>query len=420
MFKAENGKITHTVVYSNNSGSNTFTVDLVANVTGVAKTYNVELPDYIKEYWDAPKTYAMFNVAVPQSTSDVDPNHCIFKNDLNSPFTTVEGKLKLGKVAGQDVNAIIFKFCKKDMDGKEFTVGTHKVKYAVKGTEDTELWASVDGNTSVKIAQITNGGADVPYNYVELQNVDNAKVLLNDQTADAPFFAYYVAKGQICTSGLEVNITFNGGDHFQANWITPVKITENAAKYLVDAVDFEEYRSFIKLEELVNPSDWRDRAFGKTATDAHYNYWQYYDVQDILVDLTDVRTDLNKVAEVAGDGDKADYLPATLSVGVYNNAGALKFGGQKVPARNAEGKVPAGNYDFLGQPIPSPATFKKADGKTAETAKYGYLAYKNNGTSTTSAFNMYFKAVFKYKWGELKSDWIKVEVQPTEKAIRKH
>jgi len=412
MFEAENGKITHTVVYTNTS-SRTFTVDLVANVTGVSKNYNVELPDYIKEYWDAPKTYAMFNVAVPQSTSDINSANCIFKNDLNSPFTTVEGKLKLGKVAGQDVNAIIFKFCKKDMDGKEFTVGTHKVKYAVKGTDDTQLWASVDGNTSVMIAQITNGGTDVPYNYVELQNVDNAKVLLNDQTADAPFFAYYVAKGQICTSGFEVNITFNGNDHFQANWITPVKITENAAKYLVDAVDFGEYRSFIKLEELVNPYDWRDRAFS-----AHTNYWQYYGVTDILVDLTDVRTDLNHVAEVAGDGSKAGYLPATLSVGVYNNAGALKFGGVKVPARNADGSVTPGNYDFLGQPIPSPVTFKKANGSN-ESAIYGYLAYKNNGTSTTGEFNMYFKAIFKYKWGELKSSWIKVNIKPTDQAVSK-
>ena len=402
MFKAGNKEITHTVVYTNGTNTNPMTIVLRATVKGVEKESNIALADFIAQYWDAQKTYAKFNVAVPQNTSDADATHCIFMNDLNSPFTTVEGRLKISKVADVTVNNITYKFNAAEM-AKITAVGGHKVKYEVKDNafgKQTALWASVDDNASVQIAQIYNEKeaslADVPYNYVELQNVDNAKVLLNDQTADAPFKAFYMAVGNICDN-FEVSIKFNGNDYFRADWITPVKIIEKAAKYLVDAVDFEEYRSFIKLEELVDPSDWRDRAFS-----AHTNYWKYYGVTDIQVDLSDVRTDLNGV-----DWTKKETgaLPATLSVGVYDKDGNR---GTTV------GK------DYIGpNTIPTSAKFKKAD-KSAESAKYGFLAYKNNGTTTQTEFNMYFKAVFKYKWGELKSGWIKVNVRPTEEAAPKH
>ena len=226
------------------------------------------------------------------------------------------------------------------------------------------------------------------------------KLLLNDQDADkTPFFAYYIATGKICPGkDFEVQITFNGGDHFQANWITPVKITTNDANDIWDAVDFGEWGSYIKLQDLVNPSDWRGRLFS-----AHQTYWLYYGVETITVDLDNIRTDLNNVnadktpRTAAADIEKLNKLPLTLSVGTYNAAGT--------------------RTDYVGAEIPASVTFKKQNG-TNQTATYGYLAYKNNGTGTNTQFYLYLKAQLIYKWGTLKSDWIYVRIHPTTDTIK--
>ena len=409
LYKNGNGTIEHTVVYTNAGGTVELPITLQGTVSGVTKSYNVELPDYIKEYWNTGYEFARFNVAVPQSTSDEDKSHCIFKNDLNSPFTTIDGLLKIN----DDVSGIIYKFCKKDLDGKKFAVGPYEVTYKVTGANNEYLWATVKDKyaTDQLIAWIENGNANVPHNFVFLNdgetaapdgivyNNDCVEMLLNDQDEEkTPFFAYYEAKGYICPGkNFEVSITFNGGDHFQANWITPVKITTNDANDIWDAVDFGEWGSYIKLEDLVNPKDWRGRLFSSYAT-----YWNYYGVTGITVDLKDIRTDLNgtnadKTPKATADVDKLGKLPATLSVGTYDKAGA--------------------RTDYVGAEIPATVTFKKQN-KSNQTAKYGYLAYKNNGTGTNEVFYMYLKAQLLYKWGTLKSDWIYVRIHPTTDTIK--
>lgn len=409
LYKNGNGIIEHTVVYTNAAGTIKLPITLQGTVSGVVNKYNVELPDYIKEYWNTGYQFARFNVAVPQSTNDQDPTHCIFKNDLNSPFTTKDGILKIN----DNVSGITYKFDKAHLNEKTFAVGPYEVTYYVQGTDDSELWATVKGQYTTKqlIAWITNGLAAVPKNYVYLNDGETAapdatvydnecvKMLLNDQTDAAPFFAYYIATGKICPGkDFEVQITFNGGDHFQANWITPVKITTNDANDIWDAVDFGEWGSYIKLQDLVNPSDWRERLFS-----THQTYWNYYGVTGITVDLDNIRTDLNNVnadktpRTAAADIDKLAKLPATLSVGTYDNAGT--------------------RTDYVGAEIPASVLFKKQNG-TNQTANYGYLAYKNNGTGTNTQFYMYLKAQLIYKWGTLKSDWIYVRIHPTTDTIK--
>ena len=410
LYKNGNGTIEHTVVYTNAAGTVELPITLQGTVSGVVKKYNVELPDYIKEYWNTGYEFARFNVAVPQSTSDTDDSHCIFKNDLNSPFTTKDGILKIN----DNVSGITYKFDKAHLNEKVFAVGPYEVTYYVQGTDDCELWATVKGKYTTKqlIAWIVNGLTTVPCNYVYLNDgvtaapdatvYDNecVKMLLNDQDADkTPFFAYYIATGKICPGkDFEVSITFNGGDHFQANWITPVKITTNDANDIWDAVDFGEWGSYIKLQDLVNPSDWRGRLFS-----AHQTYWLYYGVEGITVDLDNIRTDLNNVnadktpRTAAADIEKLNKLPLTLSVGTYNAAGT--------------------RTDYVGAEIPASVTFKKQNG-TNQTATYGYLAYKNNGTGTNTQFYLYMKAQLIYKWGTLKSDWIYVRIHPTTDTIK--
>lgn len=411
LYKNGNGFIEHTVVYTNAAGTVELPITLQGTVSDVVKSYNVELPDYIREYWNTGYEYARFNVAVPQSTSDTDESHCIFKNDLNSPFTTVDGLLKIGKIAGAAIQSLTYKFDKAHMNDKTFAVGPYEVTYSVEGPDDSELWATVKGKFATKqlIAWIVNAQPNVPKNYVYLNDgvekapsqatvLDNecVKMLLNDQNDKAPFFAYYIAKGKICAGGFEVSITFNGGDHFQANWITPVKITTNDANDIWDAVDFGEWGSYIKLQDLVNPSDWRERLFSQ-----HQTYWLYYGVTGITVDLNNIRTDLNTGnANPTTDADKIESyqkLPLTLSIGTYDAGG--------------------NRTDYVGAEIPASVTFKKQNG-TNQTATYGYLAYKNNGTGTNEKFYLYLKAQLNYKWGTLKSDWIYVRIHPTTDTIK--
>lgn len=106
-----------------------------------------------------------------------------------------------------------------------------------------------------------------------------------------------------------IEITFNGQDHFRANMIPPVKIAQEAADNFIDGVDVGEPGSYIKIEDLINPSDWRGRAFS-----GHANYWGFYGPFTVTFDPADAECDLNGVRqkvpatiELAQSGDLITY-----------------------------------------------------------------------------------------------------------------
>ena len=355
--------LTHRVRYYSGANQTGAYVELVltAKVDDIKKSYNVEKADFISNYWNDTKTYTKFNVAVPTSTSDADPNNCTFTNDLNSPFTTwpknstegTPGVLKLDKA----VTGIKYFFCADDI--KTITkIGDINVTFTT-SADGLILYAKVGTAAAETVATIDNSGANNPNTVTYNKNSKIAKELLNT----GKMYTYIGATGRVCDDDTKtVTITFDGKDHFQANFIRPVNIAEKAADNFIDAVDFGEKGSFIRLEDLIAPYDWRDREFSD-----YTNYWDFYGPFKITADVDNAECDLNGVRQgVPVTVElKADYTNLTMGTG--------------------------------------------ADKKTS---KYGFITYKNNGTKV-SAFNIYVKVTVDYGWGTIKTGFITVPVAST-------
>ncbi len=360
--------LTHRVRYYSGAGNTGAYVELVltAKVDDIKKSYNVEKADFISNYWNDIKTYTKFNVAVPTSTSDDDPANCTFTNDLNSPFTTwpknsiegTPGVLKLDKA----VTGIRYFFCEDDV--KTITkIGSINVTFSVvtvvtNSTDKSTLYATV-GGVKEEVAVIDNLGNNNPNTVTYNKDSKIAKELLNT----GAMYTFIGATGRVCDDNTKtVTITFDGKDHFQANFIRPVNIAEKAADNFIDAVDFGEKGSFIRLEDLIAPYDWRDREFS-----AYTNYWDFYGPFKITADVENAECNLNGVRQgVPVTVElKADYTNLTMGTG--------------------------------------------ADKKTS---KYGFITYKNNGTKV-SAFEIYVKVTVEYGWGTIKTGFITVPVAST-------
>ena len=337
-------------------------LELKATVENIQKEYNVTKADFISNYWDADKTYTKFNVAVPSSTTDNDPAHCTFVNDLNSPFTTwpnastdgTPGLLKLDKA----VTGIEYFFCVKDIKNIK-KIGDINVAFTTDPADSTKLYATVDGVREL-IATIANNNPGVgPLNTVTyVKGSKIAKQLLNT----GEMYTYIGAKGFVCGDKTKtVGITFDNVNHFRANFIRPVNIAEQAADNFIDGVDFDEKGSFIRLEDLIAPYDWRDRYFSD-----YDNYWGFYGPFTITADIKNAECDLNGVRQ---------GVPVTVELDTNTNT-------------------------------------KMGNGKDAKTSDYGFITYKNNGTKV-SAFNLYIKVTVDYGWGTIQTGFITVPVKST-------
>ncbi|WP_270610818.1 PL29 family lyase N-terminal domain-containing protein [Bacteroides intestinalis] len=355
--------LTHRVRYYAGANQTGAYVELLltTKVDDIKKAYNVEKADFISNYWNDTKTYTKFNVAVPSSTSDKDPNNCTFINDLNSPFTTwpknstdgTPGVLKLDKA----VTGIQYFFCADDIKNIK-KIGTVDVAFTVINNGLT-LRATVGGVTET-VATIKNSEVQgvTPNTITYEKSSKIAKQLLNT----GEMYTYISAVGRVCDDETkEVTITFDGKDHFQANFIRPVNITEKAADNFIDAVDFGEKGSFIRLEDLIAPYDWRGREFSDYA-----NYWGFYGPFTITADVENAECDLN---------GKRQAVPVTVEL----DTNALK---------------------------------EMGSGADKLTSDYGFITYKNNGTAV-SAFNIYVKVTVDYGWGTIKTGFITVPVAST-------
>jgi hypothetical protein len=350
---------------------------LTSTIDGIKKSYDLDATKYITNMWDADKTYAQFNVSVPLTTSDTDPDNCVFINDLNSPFVTWtkdQNEDAVGVIAlDKSVTKIQFFFCADDI--KKITkIGDIAVKFSVSGDV---LSATVDGVTE-EIATIDNSGSVKTTSDLALPNAitynkesEIAKKLLNTNQ----MYTYIGAKGYVCGStDREVAITFKGANHYKADFIRPVNIAAKAADNFIDGVDFGEKGSYIRLEDLVAPYDWRDRQFSKYA-----NYWQFYGAFSIEADTESAMCDLN------AEGVTAKTI--TLATGSTVKAIAV--------------------------PVTVELKSTTDTSMGTSTSEYGFITYKNNGTRVNDAFNIYVKVKVSYGWGEIYTDYITVPVAPT-------
>lgn len=267
--------VTNKFRYYTSDHKHFFEITLRATIANVQKSYDVSTAKYISNYWDAAKTYARFNVAVPQSTTDADPNHCIYDNDLNSPFVTND----LGIIqVDSKVTDIEYFFCKSHMNNKSIAGETVTIS-----TNGLQMYV---GNEL--IATIVNGDSPIANHIVLNKSSDKAKKMLNTKN----LVVYIQAFGYICgdknnENAKRVNITFNGEDHYTAKYIRPIEAETLASDGFIDGVDFGEVGSYISMDKLVVLHDWRTRYFSE-----YPNYWGYYGPFSFEADLANATCDL--------------------------------------------------------------------------------------------------------------------------------
>ena len=365
-------EVSHIIRYYNASGANYVAFELKANVKEIQKEFDLKKADFISNYWDANKTYTMFNVAVPTSTTDDNAANCTFINNLNAPFTTwavnntenaVPGLVKLDARV-TDVN---YFFCKEveaieEIGSEEKAV---KVTFIVSADGQTlSAYEGTDATLAEVIATIDNDGTGYTPSTIEYNKTsDLAKKLLNTDE----MYTLIGAVGEVCDDDTKtVSITFEGEDHFKAEFIRPVNISEQAADNFIDGVDFGEKGSFIRLEDLIAPYDWRGRQFSD-----YENYWGFYGDFKISVDVQSAQCNLNGVHQA---------VPVTVQLDTE--------------------MATAGSTITMGT------------GADALTSKYGFLTYKNNGTNV-SEFEIYVKVTVEYGWGIIETEEIVVKVDST-------
>ena len=383
LWKHAGEEVSNEIVFKNaeTNATDSVVVVLKSKIKGVKKTYNVwktkgeaqaadENAHYYAEYWNATKEYAKLNVQTPNE-KETEAKNCLFVSDLNAPFYNKNGKLYLD----ESITNLQYFFCT-GKDGVEAIkdINGTKVTFSV-SADGLELHASAKVGdvdyTNELIATIKNeettGVYDVKrQNSIELnKESDLAKYLLNTNK----LYTFIGAKANVCKdASKEVSITFDGKDHFQANFIRPINITTNANDNFIDGVDFGEKGSFITIEDLISPSDWRiDAKTGKNRLfKDHKTYWDFYGPFAVEALIEQAKCDLN--------GELQD-VPATI---VLAQSNATAMGGAN--------------------------------------SKYGFITYRNNGAGVQNAFNLYIPVKVKYGWGEIVTDPIKVNVATTIQA----
>ena len=373
-------------------------ITVTADVKPV-EAYKIPVERYIPNYWNENLTAAQYNVATPD-LGETDSTLCVFHNNINAAFLTdEEGVIDLAERTlkdgtklpavgepGLEVTNINYFFCPEIE--KVTKVGKYDVKFTVKA-DSLELWAAIGTEEAVKIATIDNASTEkeLTPNIVILEKDTTdpnhaAKRLLNTDE----LFIYLGATGLVCgDEGFEVNLYWpdadgNYLDHFQADYIQPVKVTDTATDNFIDAVDFGQDGSFITLKDLVAPKDWRGRVFGMNEGDQYYNYWDYYGIFKISVDVDAITCDLTP----------DETVPVTLELKPMSKDELLQSVKGDEPLRDAEGNV-----------------VKDDEGKVITVAQYiegiddggfGFLTYRNNGTYV-KAFKLFVPVTVQYGWG---------------------
>ena len=379
-------EVTHKIQIGNaNDEDDVIVITLKAQIADIMKSVNVKKAQYIDNFWTANKENANFNCQVPQTTSDSNPDNCVYINDLNAPFFTVNEGDNKGLIELLDaeenvidnIESIKFTFHKQNV--RSITVG--KITYKITVSEDGQtLYANGE-----EIATITNNVEDGEpvgshnvggRNYVKLnKDSEAAKDLLNTNE----FQVYIQAVGLVCSSeNREVKITFDGKEYYTAQYIMPIKLADAPSKTFVDGVDFGAKGSYIDIVDVVEPTDWRDNGdVFDSSFKTHPNYWSFYgiknefgvgefDVQVLDEDLAEAEMELN---------GKMVPVPSTVKLGYFNSADA------------------ASQLHVYG-------------------TKFGVITYVNSGLQLQKDSYIEVNVTVTYGWGTLKHK-VKITVKST-------
>ena len=180
---------------------------------------------------------------------------------------------------------------------------------------------------------------------------------------------------------------------FDAKFLRPVDIEQGVVKNFTDAVDgtvesTEKVNgAWAYVFNMVKLSDWRDQLFvTETAlTDGkNLNYFDYYQVEEIEVNVADIKTDMAGDWKKLSDVNKSiyfEYAKGSGDIPVKSNFTATK-----------DKSVEVLWYEALEE-------------------YYGTVKYFNN-TGNTAEFNVQIPVTVTYKWGEI-TIWIECHVGGT-------
>ena len=252
-------------------------------------------------------------------------------NPLTAPYADLNQELKLtfGFVTGKGLFA--------SEDGKQV--------YAEK--ELTNVVASLDPVTGI-VTYAQNETAK------KLLNAYGHKDLKNTVTA------IVAVKATIC-GNIDVPVASN---EFNVKFLRPINVEEATASF----EDAETAGSTAKIN--LTFTDWRDHNFTDTKVTKGLDYFKYYGVKEIAVDIENATTDLN--------GNSSQKLKDLTD--------KVKF------TFSAPAAISANNY--------------------------GNLKYENNGL-TVGQFHVYFPATITYDWGTIKTT-ITATVGKTQSNAKRH
>ena len=252
-------------------------------------------------------------------------------NPLTAPYADLNQELKLtfGFVTGKGLFA--------SEDGKQV--------YAEK--ELTNVVASLDPVTGI-VTYAQNETAK------KLLNAYGHKDLKNTVTA------IVAVKATIC-GNIDVPVASN---EFNVKFLRPINVEEATASF----EDAETAGSTADIK--LTFTDWRDHNFTDTKVTKGLDYFKYYGVKEIAVDIENATTDLN--------GNSSQKLKDLTD--------KVKF------TFSAPAAISANNY--------------------------GNLKYENNGL-TVGQFHVYFPATITYHWGTIKTT-ITATVGKTQSNAKRH
>ena len=227
------------------------------------------------------------------------------------------------------------------------------------------LFASEDGTKVYAEKELTNvvASLDPVSGKVTYANNETAKKLLNaygHKDLKNTVTAIVAVKATIC-GNIDVPVASN---EFNVKFLRPINVEKATASF----EDAETAGSTAKIN--LTFTDWRDHNFTDTNVTKGQDYFKYYGVKKIAVDIDNATTDLN--------GNSSEKL--------LDLTDKVKF------------------------TFSAPATIS-AD-------EYGELKYENNGL-TVGQFHVYFPATITYDWGTIKTT-ITATVGKTQNNAHRH
>ena len=227
------------------------------------------------------------------------------------------------------------------------------------------LFASEDGTKVYAEKELTNvvASLDPVTGIVTYAQNETAKKLLNaygHKDLKNTVTAIVAVKATIC-GNIDVPVASN---EFNVKFLRPINVEEATASF----EDAETAGSTANIK--LTFTDWRDHNFTDTKVTKGLDYFKYYGVKEIAVDIENATTDLN--------GNSSQKLKDLTD--------KVKF------TFSAPAAISANNY--------------------------GNLKYENNGL-TVGQFHVYFPATITYDWGTIKTT-ITATVGKTQSNAKRH